>query len=129
MRSGHLGLLEWRAGNWELADRYIADSLDLYTQLGILKCMPPDEFPAAVIAAHSGRIDDARARAQAAVARAEAEGMCVAQSGHGWVLGFVELSLGDATAALGYLRRSYELHNPFILEPGSSRTSATCSRR
>ena len=113
-----LGILEWRAGNWELADRYIADSVDLYRQLGILNVQPSDEFPAAVIAAHSGRIDDARARAQAAVARAEAEGMYVAQSGHRWVLGFIELSLGDATAALGYLRRSFELHNPFILDPG-----------
>ena len=71
-----------------------------------------------MIAAHRGRIEDARARAQAAVARAEAEGMYVAQSGHRWVLGFIELSLGDATAALGYLRRSFELHNPFTLDPG-----------
>ena len=35
-----------------------------------------------------------------------------------WVLGFVELSLGDAAAALPYLRRSYELRNDFVLEPG-----------
>jgi len=111
-----LGVLEWRAGNWELADHYIAESVDLFTQLGTLD--PPGEFPAAVIAAHRGLVDDARARAQAAVARAEAEGMYVAQSGHRWVLGFIELSLGDATAALGYLRRSFELHNPFTLDPG-----------
>ena len=44
--------------------------------------------------------------------------MRIAQSGHGWVLGFVELSLGDANAALPYLRRSYELRNAFMLEPG-----------
>jgi DNA-binding CsgD family transcriptional regulator/predicted negative regulator of RcsB-dependent stress response len=111
-----LGVLEWRAGNWELADHYIADTVDLFTQLGTLD--PPGEFPAAMIAAHRGRIEDARARAQAAVARAEAEGMYVAQSGHRWVLGFIELSLGDATAALGYLRRSFELHNSFTLDPG-----------
>jgi DNA-binding CsgD family transcriptional regulator len=113
-----LGILEWRAGNWELADRYIADTVDLYTQLGTLNQHPQGEFPAAVIDAHRGRIDDARARAQAAVARAEAEGLYVAQSGHRWVLGFIELSLGDATAALVHLRRSFELHNPFTLEPG-----------
>ena len=34
------------------------------------------------------------------------------------MLGFVELSLGDAAAALPYLRRSYELRNDFMLEPG-----------
>jgi tetratricopeptide (TPR) repeat protein len=39
------------------------------------------------------------------------------QSGHGWVLGFVELSLGDANAALVHLRRSYEIRNAFMLEP------------
>ena len=111
----HLSLLESRAANWEDADRYTTDSLDLWTQLG--RVIPPHEFPAAIIAAHRGRIDDARARSQRAVARAEAEGIGIGQSGHGWVLGFVELSAGDAAAALPYLRRSYELRNTFMLEP------------
>jgi DNA-binding CsgD family transcriptional regulator len=34
------------------------------------------------------------------------------------VLGFVELSLGDAAAALAYLRPAYEARNDFVLEPG-----------
>ena len=79
--------------------------------------IPPTEFPAAIIAAHRGRIDEARARSQRAVARAEAEGIGIGQSGHSWVLGFIELSLGDANAALVHLRRSYELRNAFMLEP------------
>ncbi len=33
------------------------------------------------------------------------------------MLGFVELSLGDANAALVHLRRSYEIRNAFMLEP------------
>jgi DNA-binding CsgD family transcriptional regulator len=111
-----LGFVEWRAGNWEEADRYAAGSLELRTQLG--RVMPPDEFPAAVITAHRGQIGDARAMAQGAVARAEVEGIRIAQSGHGWVLGFIELSLGDPEAALEHLRRSHELRNTFILEPG-----------
>ena len=41
-----LGFLEWRAGNWEEADRYAADSLELGTQLGQLT--PVGELPAAV---------------------------------------------------------------------------------
>ena len=112
----NLGFLEWRAGNWDEAERYAAGSLELLTQLGYV--MPPDEFPTAVIAAHRGRIEDARARASKAVARAEAEGIGIAQSGHGWVLGFIELSLGDPAAALAHLRRSYELRNTFMYEPG-----------
>jgi DNA-binding CsgD family transcriptional regulator len=110
-----LSHLEWRAGNWELADRYAAESVDLMTQLGRL--MPPHEFPASFIAAHRGRLDDARVRSQGAIARAEDEGIRIALSGHGWVLGFVELSLGDANAALVHLRRSYEIRNDFMLEP------------
>ena len=110
-----LSLLESRAGNWEEADRCTTESLDLWTQLG--RVIPPYEFPAAIIAAHRGRIGDARARSQRALARAEAEGIGIGESGHSWVLGFVELSAGDAAAALPYLRRSCELRNAFMLEP------------
>jgi DNA-binding CsgD family transcriptional regulator len=110
-----LSLLESRAGNWEEADRHATDLIELNTQLGRL--MPPNEFPAAIVAAHRGRIAEARARAEGAIARAEAEGIGIAESGHGWVLGFVELSLGDPNAALVYLRRSYEIRNTFMLEP------------
>ena len=111
-----LSLLEWRAGNWEEAGRHATDSMNLLRQLGRLS--PMHELPAALIAAHQGRIDDARARAQGAVVRAEAEGIRIARSLHGGVLGFVELSLDDASGALAYLRRSYELLNDFALEPG-----------
>ena len=79
--------------------------------------MPPHEFPAAIVEAHRGRIDEARARSLRALTRAEAEAIRIALSGHGWVLGFVELSLGNATAALAHLRRSYAIRNEFMLEP------------
>ena len=111
-----LGFLEWRAGNWAEADRHAAGGIELLTQLG--RVDPPAEFPAAIIAAHRGRIDEARARASAAVARAEAERIRIGQSGHGWVLGFIELSLGDPAGALEHLRRSFELRNTFMREPG-----------
>ena len=111
-----LGFVEWRAGNWEKAERYTADSIDLQKQLGRL--LPHDELPAAIIWAHQGRVEDARARAQAAIARADTEDMRIPQSGHGWVLGFVELSLGDARVALAFLRRSYELRDTDALDPG-----------
>ena len=88
----YLSLVESRAANWELAERYSADSLDLRAQLDRL--IPPHEFPAAIVAAHGGRIDDARTRSQGALARAAAEGIGIGQSGHSWVLGFVELSAG-----------------------------------
>ena len=104
----HLTFLEWRAGNWELAARYLADSLSLTTQAGRRGMWPAQEAPATAIAAHRGRIDEARALAEHAVAEAEEQGIHVAASGHGWVLGFIELSLGNAAAAVEHLRRSYE---------------------
>ncbi len=111
-----LAHLEWRAGNWEEANRYEFDSSDLLTQLG--RWMPPHEVFAAVIAAHQGRIGEARSRSQRAIARAEKEGIGITYSGQSWVLGFVELSLGHAAAALPYLRRAHDARNAFMLEPG-----------
>jgi DNA-binding CsgD family transcriptional regulator len=110
-----LSFLAWRAGDWGEADRYAAASLDLMTQLG--RPIPPGYLPAALIAAHQGRVGDARTEAQDALARAEAWRIRSLQSAHDWVLGFLELSLGDASAALVHLRRSHELRNDFLLEP------------
>jgi DNA-binding CsgD family transcriptional regulator len=110
-----LGLLEWRAGRWDDADRCATACLNLRMQLGGLT--HADEFPAAIVAAHQGRLVEARARAYRSIARGAAESVKIEQSGHAWVLGFVELSVGDANAALVHLRRSYELRNAFMLEP------------
>jgi len=109
-----LSVVEWRAGNWDTADRHAADSLDIWTQLGAL--VTPLELPAVAIAAHRGRLDDARAKSERAVARAETDAIR-GQWGYEWVLGFIELSLGDASAACEHLRRSHELRTQFVLEP------------
>jgi DNA-binding CsgD family transcriptional regulator len=110
-----LGLLEWRAGNWEESDRHAARASELTTQLGFVT--PPADYAGVVIAAHRGRIDDAGVRAQAAVAQAESEAMNVALSGFNWILGFIELSTGNPVAALPHLRSAYEHRRDFILEP------------
>jgi DNA-binding CsgD family transcriptional regulator len=112
----YLGLVEWRAGNWTDAARYAAGALELETQLGVVAL--PSEYPTAIIDAHSGRVDAARTRALAAVARAEEERMSIAESGFSWVLGFVELSLGNPATALTHLRRTSERRRGFVLEPG-----------
>ena len=114
----HLTFLEWRAGDWALAARHLADSLSLTTQAGRVGMWPAQEAPATLIAAHQGHIDEARAQAERAVAEAKQEGIVVAESGHLWVLGFIELSLGNAAAALVHLRRSHDLRDAFLLEPG-----------
>jgi DNA-binding CsgD family transcriptional regulator len=110
----HLCLLEWRAGNWDDAERHACEFVDLQTQLGVVAF---DEFPVAAVAAHRGRIDQARAIVDAALAGVRDDTIPVAQSGHIALLGFVELSLGDSRAALGHLRHAYELRNLALLEP------------
>jgi len=115
----YLAMLEWRAGNWEVAARYAAESLAIRSQFGIEGGQPIAELPAAMIAAHLGRLEEARAMSLRALARAEAEGVRIAQSGHRSVLGFIELSRGEPLAALEYLRRGWEIRDSaMLLEPG-----------
>jgi DNA-binding CsgD family transcriptional regulator len=106
-----LSLLEWRAGNWELAARHAADVLELRVQFGREGDQPVSEWPGALIAAHRGQIEDARDRSERALALAEAHGVRVALSGHRWVLGFIELSRGEPAKALGYLEPAWEIRD------------------
>jgi DNA-binding CsgD family transcriptional regulator len=110
-----LGFVEWRAGDWDLAERYLTESLDIRAQFG--EPAPPAEFPVAIIEAHRGQVDAVRARSSRAIGRGQSMGIRIAESGHGWVLGFLELSLGQPERALIHLRRCYEIRNDFMLEP------------
>ena len=105
-------------------------AVELRTQLG--RVSPHDELPGRDRRRPPGP-DRRRARAVAAEPSPgrDARGdRGSSESGHSWVLGFIELSLGDAASALPHLRRSYELRNTFMLEPGACASSwATCSRR
>jgi DNA-binding CsgD family transcriptional regulator len=114
-----LSLLEWRAGNWKLSAGHAAASLAMRAQFGREGGAPMAELPAALIAAHQGRLEDARDRSERAVAVAQERGLRIGESGHLWVLGFIELSRGDAAPALEHLRRSWELRDSVrVLEPG-----------
>lgn len=114
-----LSILEWRAGNWELAARHAADLLELRAQFGREGDQPVSEWPAALIAAHRGQIEEARDRSERALELARLHGLRVAQSGHGWVLGFIELSRGDPASALRYLEPAWETRDGLrLLEPG-----------
>ena len=77
-----LSVLEWRAGNWELAARHAADVLALRAQFGIEGGQPVTELPAALVAAHRGHVEDARQRSERALALAETNDIRIAQSGH-----------------------------------------------
>jgi DNA-binding CsgD family transcriptional regulator len=105
----YLALIEWRAGNWARAGELASDIRTIEEQLGREGLSPVRQWPSALIAAHRGFVEEARALANEAVARAVAEGIGTAEAGHRWVLGFLDLSLGDAEAALPQLRSAHEL--------------------
>jgi DNA-binding CsgD family transcriptional regulator len=105
----YLALIEWRAGNWALAAELAEEVRAIEEQLGRGGLSPVRQWPSALIAAHRGFVDEARALANRALERADTEGIGTAQAGHRWVLGFVDLSLGDAQAALPRLRAAHEL--------------------
>jgi DNA-binding CsgD family transcriptional regulator len=114
-----LSLVEWRAGNWDLAGRYAADMLVLAAQAGYETEQPIFDLAAAAIAAHQGRVDEARVRAADALDLAEKVGSRLAQALHLWVLGFIDLSLGDPAAGLANLRRAWEIYDELgYFEPG-----------
>jgi len=72
-----------------------------------------------MVAAHSGMVEEAHRLSTLALARAEAEGVRIAESGHRAVLGFIELSRGEPEKALQYLRKGWEIRDiVMLLEPG-----------
>jgi DNA-binding CsgD family transcriptional regulator len=114
-----LSLVEWRAGNWELAARFADDMLDLAAQAGYEAEQPIFDLAAAAIAAHQGRVEEARDRAGDALELAEKVGSRLAQALHFWVLGFIELSLADPAAGLSNFRRAWEIYDELgYFEPG-----------
>jgi DNA-binding CsgD family transcriptional regulator len=113
-----LSVLEWRAGNWDLAARHTRELLALAAQIGA-EGEPVWELAPAAIAAHRGQLEDARARAERALARADEQGNRRAQAMHLWVLGFIEQSRDDPAAALEYLRPAWEIYDELgYFEPG-----------
>jgi DNA-binding CsgD family transcriptional regulator len=105
---GVLTWVTWRLGDWAAAARYAAEFSELFEQLGLDRLSPWPLYAAALVDAYLGNVEQARAAATRGVALAlEVEGE---DGGGGWVmqnrgvLGFLELSLGNPTAAAGYLR-------------------------
>ncbi len=105
----HLADLECWAGNWQAAERHAAGSWQVNLQLDHRAWRSAACYARALIDAHLGRIDAARAGA--------VEGLSVATAaGDPWglmymhaVLGFAELSAGNPEAAKASLSRAADL--------------------
>jgi DNA-binding CsgD family transcriptional regulator len=108
-----LSELEWRAGDWKRAERLADEATE---RLGDVN---PTAFPRALIAASTGRIDEAYAVAGPVLAWSAANDEAVAPPRFGWLLGLAELSRGDAESACPRLVEAAALLDAAgIREPG-----------
>ena len=100
----HLAELELRGGDWPLAARYAAEGYEHAEQMGREQDMSAHLYASALVEAHLGRVEEARSAAERGIALSESCGDEVFRLQHVAVLGFLELSTGDAVAADEILR-------------------------
>jgi DNA-binding CsgD family transcriptional regulator len=96
--------VEWFTGHWVEADRLAAEALQLADQLRDQQYRGIALYARALLDAHLGDLDATRACAGAALAIADAQSDSLFGLQSRTVLGFLELSRGDAAAADRHLR-------------------------
>jgi DNA-binding CsgD family transcriptional regulator len=95
----NLSELECWAGNWELAARYAAEGERFAALTGQGAMVSANLYAKALVEAHRGLADSARAAGELALADATASGNAAVTLLSLSALGFLELSLGDPAAA------------------------------
>jgi DNA-binding CsgD family transcriptional regulator len=100
----HLSELEYRAGHWTAAAQLADEIVEAAEQFGMAFQGGAALYPRALIDSCLGRIEEARAGASDGLASSRAIHDEVFGAQNASVLGFLELSLGNAAAADGYLR-------------------------
>lgn len=91
-----LAQVDFRAGDWEVADRHAIEARELMLQIGP---QPTVTYIKAVIDAHLGRVDEARKAAREWIAYCARVNSFYGRIQHTSVLGLLELGLGNADAA------------------------------
>lgn len=115
----YLAELEVRAGNWDLAEQHAAEGLDVVTDAGQEQAREVHLWSNALVAAHRGEVGDARTHATEGLHLAERHEDHFEVLANGSVLGFLELSLGNAAGAHEQMARLVELAQRMgIEEPG-----------
>jgi DNA-binding CsgD family transcriptional regulator len=99
----HLVQLEIRAGEWRRAQAYADDSYAVFEESGSGN-ESIAAYIKALVAAHLGQAEEARHWGQRSLAASEVAGDAVFRLHVEGVLGFLDLSVGDAAAAAGWLR-------------------------
>ena len=98
-----LAELEVRAGRWQLAEQYARETLELSLGSDMWNAEAAGHWTCALVDAHFGRVESARAEAETGRSQAEQLGDLAFATRCSHVLGFVALSLGDAEAAVRHL--------------------------
>ena len=101
----HLAQLETRAGDWAKARGYADEAMLLADQIGLRQIQSGSRSAAAMVAALCGQVEEARATAEAGLAVSRAAKEVIFEAHNLAVLGYLELSLGNAAAADTHLRR------------------------
>jgi hypothetical protein len=119
---GHLAELELWAGDWERAARYADECVEVAERTGQEVWLSVNRYGRALVNAHLGLADLARADAEAALASGEQLGDPWVIGISLWVLGFLELSLGRLAETSRYLSRAWQIGESIRLaEPGQWR--------
>ena len=96
----YLAEVELRAGNWDLAARYASEGLESTVETGLEEAREVHLWSTALVAAHRGDIETARANASEGLRIAEAHGDVFHVVTNRSALGFLELSLGTRNACM-----------------------------
>jgi DNA-binding CsgD family transcriptional regulator len=120
--TSHLSELELWTGDWAAADRYARESLEAADRTEQEVTRGLAIYARALVDAHIGRVESARAFAEEGLAFGRGrrdlwlEGICL------WVLGFLDLSLGEASAVERHLARAEAIAEAIgLIEPGQWR--------
>jgi ATP/maltotriose-dependent transcriptional regulator MalT len=100
----HLAELECRVGHWTVAARLADELVESNEQLGMAFQGGSAMYARALVEACLGHVDEARAAASGGLASSRAIHDEIFEAQNASVLGFLELSLGNAAAADRYLR-------------------------
>jgi DNA-binding CsgD family transcriptional regulator len=96
----YLAEVECRAGNWEVASRYAEEAYEIDVESGRIWGRGHTLFPKALVEAHMGNVEAARADAEEGLRLCEMNGDPFDGNCNAAVLGFLELSLSNPSAAI-----------------------------
>jgi DNA-binding CsgD family transcriptional regulator len=99
----YLAEIECRAGNWEVAARHAGEAYEIDVESGRHLGRGHMYFPKALVEAHRGEVDAARSDAEEGLRMCLLNEDILDASCNGAVLGFLELSLSDPSAAIARL--------------------------